>query len=365
MCGVILFPCIKNFFALGLRKIWRMIILVHDFDGLEKKYFDWFNNIKSLNELEEIRIKLFGKNGEIKNLMREIKNILPEKRKDFGEQVNNLKTNLESELKKTEKKLFDIAQDLKLEKEKIDITLPGRFEKMGKLHVLSLIENEIENIFISMGYEVIPAFSIEHIDYNFTKLNISEKHPARDEQDTFYIDSEHVLVTATSPMQIRIMDNKKPPIKIISPGTVYRSDEIDATHTPMFNQIEGLVVDKNISMSDLRGTLDWFAKKLFGKETKTRFRPHYFPFTEPSAEMDVTCFICGGSGCKTCKNTGFIELLGCGMVHPKVLRNVEINPDEFSGFAFGMGLERIAMQCFGINDIRLFYENDLRFLEQF
>ena len=209
------------------------------------------------------------------------------------------------------------------------------------------------------------GFNIEDTEHNFTGLNIDEKHPARDEQDTFYIDKNHVLVTATSPIQIRVMEKRKPPIKIISPGTVYRSDEIDATHTPMFHQIEGLLVDKNISMSDLRGTLDLFAKKLFGTETKTRFRPHYFPFTEPSAEMDVSCFVCKGSGCKVCKHTGFIELLGCGMVHPKVLKNVNIDPDEFSGFAFGMGLERIAMQCFGINDIRLFYENDLRFLEQF
>ena len=339
--------------------------MLFDFNDLQKKFFDLLDGVDNLKKLEELRVKFFGKNGEVKNLMREIKNVAVENKKEFGAQVNNLKSELEIKISEVKKKLHDAEQNIKFESEKIDISLPGRYKKLGKLHVLSMVENEITNIFIQMGFEVVNGFNIEDTEHNFTGLNIDEKHPARDEQDTFYIDKNHVLVTATSPIQIRVMEKRKPPIKIISPGTVYRSDEIDATHTPMFHQIEGLLVDKNISMSDLRGTLDLFAKKMFGLETKTRFRPHYFPFTEPSAEMDVSCFVCKGSGCKVCKNTGFIELLGCGMVHPKVLKNVNIDPDEFSGFAFGMGLERIAMQCFGINDIRLFYENDLRFLEQF
>ena len=339
--------------------------MLFDFNDLQKKFFDLLDGVDNLKKLEELRVKFFGKNGEVKNLMREIKNVAVENKKEFGAQVNNLKSELEIKISEVKKKLHDAEQNIKFESEKIDISLPGRYKKLGKLHVLSMVENEITNIFIQMGFEVVNGFNIEDTEHNFTGLNIDEKHPARDEQDTFYIDKNHVLVTATSPIQIRVMEKRKPPIKIISPGTVYRSDEIDATHTPMFHQIEGLLVDKNISMSDLRGTLDLFAKKMFGTETKTRFRPHYFPFTEPSAEMDVSCFVCKGHGCKVCKNTGFIELLGCGMVHSKVLKNVNIDPDEFSGFAFGMGLERIAMQCFGINDIRLFYENDLRFLEQF
>lgn len=336
-----------------------------DLEDLKCRAFNFIDGIKSLRELDEIKIKLLGRKSEINSLMKSLKDIEPQNRPKFGEKINNLRVQIENKLSDVKNKLFETEQNLRLQSETIDITLPGISSEIGHLHPLSIVLNDIQNIFIGMGYEIIEAHDIETTYYNFDALNIAENHPARDEQDTFYINDKQVLVTATSPMQIRVMENKKPPIKIISPGRVYRTDEIDATHLPMFHQIEGLVVDKNITMSNLKGTLSVFAKKLIGENIQTRFRPHYFPFTEPSAEMDVTCFVCGGGGCKTCKYTGFIELLGCGMVHSKVLKNAGIEPNEFSGFAFGMGLERIAMQRFGISDIRLFYENDLRFLTQF
>lgn len=336
-----------------------------DLEDLKCRAFNFIDGVKSLKELNEIKIKLLGRKSEINSLMKSLKDIEPRNRPEFGEKVNNLRVQIENKLSDVKNKLFETEQNLRLQSETIDITLPGISSEIGHLHPLSIVLNDIQNIFIGMGYEIIEAHDIETTYYNFDALNIAENHPARDERDTFYINDKQVLVTATSPMQIRVMENKKPPIKIISPGRVYRTDEIDATHLPMFHQIEGLVVDKNITMSNLKGTLSVFAKKLIGENIQTRFRPHYFPFTEPSAEMDVTCFVCGGGGCKTCKYTGFIELLGCGMVHSKVLKNAGIEPNEFSGFAFGMGLERIAMQRFGISDIRLFYENDLRFLTQF
>lgn len=341
------------------------VILLIELEDLKQHAFELINNAKSLKELDEIKIKLLGKKSEINSLMKSLKDLAPSERPIFGEKINALRNQIENKLNNVKNNLFEAEQNLCFQAEKIDITLPGVTNKIGNLHPLTIVLNDIQNIFISMGYEVIDAHDVETTYYNFDALNISKSHPARDEQDTFYINDEQVLVTATSPMQIRVMETRKPPIKIVSPGRVYRTDEIDATHTPVFHQMEGLVVDKNITMCDLKGTLDVFAKKLIGENVKTRFRPHYFPFTEPSAEMDVTCFVCGGEGCKTCKNTGFIELLGCGMVHPKVLENVGIDPSEFSGFAFGMGIERIAMQHFGITDIRLFYENDVRFLRQF
>jgi len=333
---------------------------------LKKSAIDCIDSIENLKDLTQAKIKLFGKKSELSlllNYLREIDD--PEEKKYIGEMLNNLSRELKEKIINLEHDLRELEQDKIFKSERIDISVSIKKRKIGNLHVLSKVLNEIENIFISMGYSVMHAREIETTYYNFDALNISQDHPARNMQDTFYLDHDQVLVTATSPMQIRLMETNRPPIKIISPGRVYRPDSVDATHLPVFNQIEGLVIDKNIKFSDLKGTLDIFAHELIDKNIKTRFRPHYFPFTEPSAEMDVSCFICNGSGCATCKHTGFIELLGCGIVHPKVLSNSKINPDKFSGFAFGMGLERIAMLKYGISDIRLFYENDFRFLSQF
>ena len=253
----------------------------------------------------------------------------------------------------------------KLEHEKIDVTMPGKKVNLGSVHPITQIIKDMEEIFIGMGYEIADGPEVELATYNFDKLNTPQDHPARDIQDTFYVTDDIVLRSQTSPVQARVMETQKPPIKIICPGVVYRSDSVDATHSPVFHQIEGLVVDKNISMGDLKGTLEMFAKKCLGEKTQIRFRPHHFPFTEPSAEADVSCFVCGGKGCRVCKGEGWIELLGCGMVHPNVLRNCGIDPEVYSGFAFGCGIERIAMAKFGIDDMRLLYENDVRFLKQF
>jgi phenylalanyl-tRNA synthetase alpha chain len=253
----------------------------------------------------------------------------------------------------------------KIAVEKIDVTMPGKKNKPGNKHPMTKVMDDLKQIFIGMGYEIAEGPDIETDYYNFEALNTPKTHPARDEQDTFYAEGGFVLRTATSPVQVRVMEKGNLPIRIIAPGRVYRSDEVDATHSPTFHQLEGLVIDKGITMGDLKGSLEAFAKELFGSRTKVRFRPHYFPFTEPSAEMDASCFSCGGSGCRICKHTGFIELLGCGMVHPKVLRMSGIDDKIYSGFAFGMGLERVAMQKYGIADLRLLYENDMRFLRQF
>jgi phenylalanyl-tRNA synthetase alpha chain len=339
---------------------------LEEIEKLNIEILEEIKEIKSLTDLEEFKVKFLGKKSKIIDLMKNIKNIKEiNNKKKFGQKINDLKNKIELLIndKYCELNLAFIEQ--KLRDENIDITLPGNKINFGNLHPISYILNEIIDIFVSMGYRVIDSHEIENTYYNFDALNIPKAHPARDENDTFYFDNDHVLVTATSPMQVHVMENNNPPIKIVSPGKVYRFDEIDSTHTPMFNQIEGLLVDKNISMKDLKGTLDFFVKKLIDKNVKTRFRPHYFPFTEPSAEMDVTCFACNGKGCKICKNSGFIELLGCGMVHPNVLEKVNIDSDKFSGFAFGIGIERIAMLKYQIDDIRLFYENNLKFLEQF
>ena len=253
----------------------------------------------------------------------------------------------------------------RLKNEVIDVTMPGKKRPAGSLHPLTQVLNEIKDIALGMGFEIAEGPEIELDYYNFEALNIPKNHPARDTQDTFYISDNVVLRTQTSPMQIRVMENKKPPLRIIAPGRVYRSDAVDATHSPIFHQIEGLVVDKGITMADLKGTLEVFIKSLYGQNTRLRFRPHHFPFTEPSAEVDISCFVCGGEGCRVCKGEGWIEILGCGMVHPKVLRTCGIDPEVYSGFAFGLGLERIAMGMYDIDDMRLLYENDARFLKQF
>lgn len=332
---------------------------------LKEKILSEFNEIKSMKELEEIKIKYLGKKGILKQQLSILGQLSADQRAEFGKQINSLKELLEEKIQEISITLKEEEKRRRIQKEKIDITIPGKKDEIGTIHVLTLVKDEISSIFLNLGYEIAEGPDIELDYYNFEALNIPKDHPARDTQDTFYISDEVLLRTHTSPVQIRVMKSQKPPIKIISPGRVYRSDEIDATHSPIFHQIEGLMVDKNVRMSDLKGTLEIFAKRFFGPDTKIRFRPHHFPFTEPSAEVDISCIFCGGEGCRTCKGEGWIEILGAGMVHRNVLINCDIDPDEYSGFAFGMGIERIAMLKYGIEDIRLFYENDIRFLRQF
>ncbi len=320
---------------------------------------------QNLKELGDLKVKILGKKGELTILLRGMGSLPKEERPVIGELVNKVRDILEEEFTKKEKELKRKELDERLKTENIDVTEPSKKTKLGSIHPISQIIEEVEDIFLGMGYEIADGPEIEKTFYNFDQLNTPADHPARDVQDTFYINDDIVLRSQTSPVQARVMESKKPPIKIICPGTVYRSDAVDSTHSPVFHQVEGLVVDKNISMTDLKGTLEMFAKKCLGENTKIRFRPHHFPFTEPSAEADVSCFVCGGKGCKVCKKEGWIELLGCGMVHPNVLRNCNIDPEVYSGFAFGFGVERIAMAKFGIEDMRLLYENDVRFLKQF
>ncbi len=326
------------------------------------------NDIESsstLKELEIIKISYLGKKGKLTSILKDMRNLTTEERPLIGKFANIVRDDIEDKIKKYSEDFSKKEMLIKLEKEKIDISIPSKKQKMGKRHPLSIVLEEIEEIFFGMGFSVETGPDIEQSYYNFDALNIGKNHPSRDPRDTFYIDSETVLRSQTSPVQIRVMENQSPPLKIISPGKVFRADSADATHSPIFHQIEGLVIDKGISMADLKGTLETFIKTLFGEDTKTRFRPHHFPFTEPSAEIDISCFACNGSGCSLCKNEGYIEILGAGMVHNKVLSRCNINPDIYSGFAFGMGLERIVMKKFKINDIRIFFENDSRFINNF
>ncbi|MGI6118837.1 MAG: phenylalanine--tRNA ligase subunit alpha [Bilifractor sp.] len=320
---------------------------------------------KSLDELNEIRVAALGKKGEIKMMMKKMKDLAPEDRPEFGQMVNNARAKIEDGLASVHEQMMQEQLNFRLAREVIDVTLPAKRVRIGHRHPNTIALEELERIFIGMGYEVQEGPEIEYDEYNFEKLNIPANHPAKDEQDTFYITKDILLRTQTSPVQARIMEQGKLPIRMISPGRVFRADEVDATHSPSFHQVEGLVVDKNITFSDLKGTLEQFAKELFGPETKTKFRPHHFPFTEPSAEMDVSCFKCGGKGCRFCKGEGWIEILGCGMVHPHVFEMCGIDPNEYQGFAFGIGLERIALLKYEIDDMRLLYENDYRFLKQF
>ena len=320
---------------------------------------------KEEKELNELKVKYLGKKGELTAVLRGMGKLSPEERPAIGSLVNQVRDELDTLIQEKEKEFKRKELEKKLETENIDITEPSKKVNLGSLHPITQIIDEVEEIFLGMGYQIADGPEVEKAIYNFDKLNTPPDHPARDLQDTFYITEDIVLRSQTSPVQARVMENQKPPIKIICPGAVYRSDSVDATHSPVFHQIEGLVVDKNIAMTDLKGTLEMFAKKCLGENTKIRFRPHHFPFTEPSAEADVSCFVCGGKGCKVCKGEGWIELLGCGMVHPNVLRNCGIDPEEYSGFAFGFGVERIAMAKFGIEDMRLLFENDVRFLKQF
>ena len=316
-------------------------------------------------DLEQIKIKYLGKKGELTAVLRGMGALSAEERPVIGQLANEVRASIEEAIK--EKLVQKQAKELeaKLKAEKLDVTMPGTPAPTGHIHPLTRVQRELEDVFIGMGFSIVEGPEVEMDYHNFQALNIPENHPARDTQDTFYITDNILLRSQTSPVQVRTMEVQKPPIRIISPGRVYRSDALDATHSPLFHQLEGLVVDKGITMGDLKGTLEVFAKRVFGENTKIRFRPHHFPFTEPSAEVDVSCFVCGGKGCRLCKGEGWIEILGAGMVHPFVLSNCGIDPEVYSGFAFGLGIERITMTKYGIDDIRLFYENDERFLEQF
>lgn len=316
-------------------------------------------------KLNEVRVRFLGKKGELTAVLKSMKEVAPEERPKVGQLVNETRASIEAILEETKHKMERKIREEKLRQEVIDVTLPAKKNMAGHRHPNTTVLEEVERIFIGMGYEVVEGPEVEYDLYNFEKLNIPADHPAKDEQDTFYINKDIVLRTQTSPVQARVMEQGKLPIRMIAPGRVFRSDEVDATHSPSFHQIEGLVIDKNVSFADLKGTLEVFAKELFGPETKTKFRPHHFPFTEPSAEVDVTCFKCGGKGCRFCKGSGWIEILGCGMVHPHVLEMCGIDPEEYSGFAFGVGLERITLLKYEIDDMRLLYENDIRFLKQF
>ena len=322
-------------------------------------------NAKLPQEIDELRVRFLGKKGELTGILKQMGKLSPEERPVIGQLANEVRSWIETDIETrlTEIKASQMAA--RLESEKLDVTLPGKRPQFGAKHPLSIVLDEIKEIFIGMGFEIADGPEVETDYYNFEALNIPKDHPARDTQDTFYINENILLRTQTSPVQVRVMEQKKPPIRIISPGRVYRSDALDATHSPLFHQIEGLVVDKGITFADLKGTLETFIKRLSGEDSVVRFRPHHFPFTEPSAEVDVQCFNCKGEGCRLCKGEGWIEILGCGMVHPKVLSNCGIDPEVYSGFALGMGLERVVMRRYNIDDIRLFYENDVRFLKQF
>lgn len=319
----------------------------------------------SIDKLNEIKVAVLGKKGELTQVLKGMKDIAPEERPKVGQLVNEARAVIESRLEEKTKELNHLLLTEKMKRESIDVTLPGVRKMTGHRHPNQIALEDLERVFIGMGYEVVEGPEIEYDKYNFELLNIPANHPAKDEQDTFYINKEILLRTQTSPVQARIMEQGKLPIKILSPGRVFRSDEVDSTHSPSFHQVEGLVVDKGITMADLKGTQDQFAKSFFGPQTKTKLRPHHFPFTEPSAEVDITCFKCGGKGCRVCKGSGWIEILGCGMVHPHVLEMCGIDPEIYSGFAFGIGLERITLLKYEIDDMRLLYENDVRFLNQF
>ncbi len=317
------------------------------------------------NELEAVRIKYLGKKGALTAILRGMGSLTPEERPVIGAYANTVRADIEKMLEEKGVSLASAELKNALVKEKLDVTMPAKAKTVGKLHPITQVENRMKEIFVGLGFDIVEGPEVESAYNNFDALNAPADHPSRDFQDTFYINDTTLLRTQTSPVQIRAMQSMKPPIRIISPGRVYRCDEVDATHSPMFHQLEGLVIDKNITLGDLKGLLELWAKEMFGENTKTRFRPHNFPFTEPSAEVDVSCFVCGGKGCRLCKGEGWIELLGAGLVHPNVLRAGGIDPEVYSGLAFGMGIERVVMTSYGIDDLRHLYENDIRFLGQF
>lgn len=320
---------------------------------------------ETMAQTDEIRVKLLGKKGQLTEILRGMGKLSPEERKTTGQMANKVRAEIETLLEKKFSEVKAAAKEAKFRLEKIDVTEPGREVNVGVKHPLTITMDEISKVFMNMGFSIVEGPEVETVFNNFDALNAGPNHPARDVTDTFYISEDILLRTQTSPVQVRTLMKQKPPIKVISPGRCFRCDTPDATHSPMFHQIEGLVVDEGITMADLKGTLDSFAKQLFGTATRTKFRPHHFPFTEPSAEMDVSCFKCGGKGCRVCKGSGWIEILGCGMVHPHVLKVGNIDTEKYTGFAFGMGVERVAMLKYGVDDIRLFYENDMRFINQF
>ncbi|MDL2274111.1 phenylalanine--tRNA ligase subunit alpha [Oscillospiraceae bacterium OttesenSCG-928-G22] len=319
----------------------------------------------SAADLEALRVRFLGKKGELTAILKQMGTLSAEERPVIGALGNEVRGAIEETISRRSEELrhLELAETLKTEA--LDVTLPGKRPPYGHKHPMTFLLDEVIDIFVGMGFEVAEGPEVELVRYNFDALNTPASHPARDTQDTFYIGDDVLLRTQTSPMQVRVMEKKKPPIRILSPGRVYRKDEVDATHSPMFHQLEGLVVDRGITMADLKGTLEELVAKIYGPETKTRFRPHHFPFTEPSAELDYMCGFCGGEGCSVCKGEGWIELLGCGMVHPNVLSGCGIDPDVYSGFAFGVGTDRMTMRRFGVTDLRLFFENDVRFLHQF
>lgn len=318
-----------------------------------------------LEKLNEVRVNFLGKKGELTAVLKSMKDVAPEDRPKVGQLVNETREEIEIVLENAKKKMEQAIREAQMKSEVIDVTLPAKKNNVGHKHPNTIALEEVERIFIGMGYEVVEGPEVEKDYYNFEALNIPADHPAKDEQDTFYVNGDILLRTQTSPVQARVMEQGKLPIRMIAPGRVFRADEVDATHSPSFHQIEGLVVDKNITFADLKGTLAEFARELFGEDTKVKFRPHHFPFTEPSAEVDVSCFKCKGAGCRFCKGSGWIEILGCGMVHPHVFEMCGIDPKEYTGFAFGIGLERISLLKYEIDDMRLLYENDIRFLKQF
>lgn len=333
--------------------------------NLQEAALNEIKDTSSIEVVESLRVKYLGKKGEITSILKEMGKLSAEERPVIGQVANKVREAIEENISSKKEELKSIEKQKQLSEEVIDVTMPAKPALVGKKHPISQIIDEVSEIFMGMGFSIAQGPEVETVANNFDALNAPKDHPSRDMSDTFYINSELLLRTQTSPVQVRTMKNQEPPIKIVSPGRCFRFDSPDATHSPMFHQIEGLVVGKDITMAQLKGTLNMFVKKLFGEETKTKFRPHNFPFTEPSAEVDVTCFKCSGAGCPMCKGEGWIEILGAGMVHPNVLRNCGIDPEVYSGFAFGMGVDRITMLKYEIDDIRLLFENDMRFLNQF
>lgn len=336
-----------------------------ELQSIDKKALQDLHAADTQKLLEELRVRYLGKKGTLTSILKQMKDLSNEERPVIGKLANEVRSNIEKAISTRTEELKKLELEHRLRAEAIDVTMPGKKQAVGHRHPLSVTLSNLEEIFLGMGFSIAEGPEVEYDYYNFEALNIPKDHPARDDQDTFYITDNILLRSQTSPVQVRTMEKQKPPIRIIAPGRVYRSDAVDATHSPLFHQIEGLVVDKDITFADLKGTLETFIKRLYGEDSVVRFRPHHFPFTEPSAEVDMQCFNCHGKGCRICKGEGWIEILGCGMVHPKVLSNCGIDPEEYSGFAFGIGLERIAQRQFNVDDMRLYYENDVRFLEQF
>ncbi|EGC01160.1 MULTISPECIES: phenylalanine--tRNA ligase subunit alpha [Ruminococcus] len=333
--------------------------------NIEASAKEELSKVSDIKTLEDLRVRFLGKKGELTAILKQMGKLSAEERPVIGQLANKVRGDIEAALTARRDELKSKAEEMRLKAETLDVTLPGKKQKIGRAHPLDVTLEQVEEVFLGMGFDIVEGPEVETDHYCFEALNMPKHHPARDTQDTFYINENVLLRTQTSSVQIRTMENRKPPIRIISPGRVYRSDAVDATHSPLFHQIEGLVIDKGITMADLKGTLELLMKRLYGEETQVRFRPHHFPYTEPSAEVDLMCFNCHGKGCSMCKQEGWVELLGSGMVHPKVLEECGIDPEVYSGFAFGIGLERITMGRYSINDMRLLYENDMRFLEQF